>query len=69
MAKKSVGSAVKQKGKNRRRGRDLVRLAAQLSGRSESMVYQVLGGRATSSVVTEAIEKARMLLRRGRSAA
>jgi hypothetical protein len=49
-----------------RRGSDLVRLAAELSGTSASMVYAVLNERAVSAPVSRAIEEARLQLERPR---
>ena len=54
--------------KNRRHG-EVVKLAAQISGRSESMVYQVRNGKKKSAIVLRAIHKAEELLRRKRRAA
>ena len=48
--------------KNRRHG-DIVKLAAEISGRSESMVYQVRNGKKKSAIVLSAIHKAETLLR------
>jgi uncharacterized membrane protein len=48
-----------QKRRNRRYG-DLVRVAAQISGRAPKTIYAVLEGNATSAPVSEAIHKARV---------
>jgi hypothetical protein len=50
----------------RKRNRDhggIVEVAAQICGRSLSMVYKVRNGNATSAVVQRAIEEAERLLR------
>ena len=44
---------------NRRWGSALVKLAVEISGRSESMVYAVLAGRAISKPVSRALQEAR----------
>ena len=48
---------------NNRWGSKLVKLAAELSGTSASMVYAVLKERAVSAPVSRAIEEARAQLR------
>ena len=48
--------------KNRKHGK-VVKLAAQISGRSESMVYQVRNGKKKSAIVLRAIHKAEAILR------
>lgn len=62
------GARRRTKGKNRRYG-DLVKVAAQISGRSIKTVYAVLNGDITSAPVRQAIELAREQLRRTRRAA
>ena len=48
---------------------DLVKIAADISGRSTAMIYAVLTGRATSEPVQQAIEVARERIRRARKRA
>jgi hypothetical protein len=48
---------------------DLVKIAAEVSGRSTAMIYAVLTGRATSEPVQRAIEAAREQIRRARKRA
>lgn len=50
---------------NRRHG-DVVKLAAQISGRSIWTVYGVLGRRVTSELVQRAIDEAEAQLRRAK---
>jgi hypothetical protein len=52
---------------NRRYG-DLVRIAAQISGRAPKTIYAVLEGNATSAPVSEAIKQARGQIARPRKA-
>jgi hypothetical protein len=52
---------------NRRYG-DLVRVAAQISGRAPSTIYRVLAGTVTSAPILDALDKARVQLARARKA-
>ena len=49
---------------NNRWGAELIRLAAELSGTSASMVYAVLNERAVSAPVSRAVDEARAQLAR-----
>ena len=63
-------STARTRGKrvNHRYG-DLVKITAEISGRSKAMIYAVLTGRATSEPVQQAIEDARERIRRARKRA
>ncbi len=66
MNENRIGASKRTRRRMNRRYGDLVKLAAQISGRAHSTIYGVLNGRITSDPVERAIDTAREQLLRSR---